>query len=87
MNVIIYSTAGNVETEQGIQEILREMTRDHAVITIAHRLNAIADSDEIHVFENGEITRKKVRINVKLKRVILYDLENGKQEKNMINTP
>lgn len=57
------TSAVDVETEQGIQEILREISRNRTVITIAHRLNTIADADEIYVFENGEIVKREVQAN------------------------
>ena len=57
------TSAVDVETEQGIQEVLREISRNRTVITIAHRLNTIADADEIYEFENGKIVRREVRAN------------------------
>ena len=57
------TSAVDVETEREIQEALREVSHNRTVITIAHRLNTIADADEIYVFENGEIVRKEVRTN------------------------
>lgn len=54
------TSAVDVETEQGIQEVLKEISRNRTVITIAHRLNTIADADVIYEFENGEIVRKEV---------------------------
>lgn len=55
------TSAVDVETEQGIQEVLKEISRNRTVITIAHRLNTIEDADEIYVFENGEIVKREVR--------------------------
>ena len=57
------TSAVDVETEREIQEALREVSHNRTVITIAHRLNTIADADEIYVFENGEIVRREVRTN------------------------
>ena len=57
------TSAVDVETEQGIQEALREISRNRTVITIAHRLNTIEDADEIYVFEDGRIAERKVRAN------------------------
>ena len=57
------TSAVDVETEQGIQEVLKEISRNRTVITIAHRLNTVADADEIYVFEDGEIARREVRTN------------------------
>ena len=57
------TSAIDIETEQGIQEVLREISRNRTVITIAHRLNTIVDADEVYVFENGEIVRREMREN------------------------
>lgn len=57
------TSAVDVETEQGIQEVLKKIAENRTVITIAHRLNTIADADEIYEFENGEIVRREVRAN------------------------
>lgn len=57
------TSAVDVETEQGIQTVLKEISRNRTVITIAHRLNTIADADEIYVFENGKIVRREARTN------------------------
>ncbi|KAL9980215.1 hypothetical protein ACROYT_G008770 [Oculina patagonica] len=43
------------DTEQTIWRIVREKLKDFTVITIAHRLNTIRDSDKILVLKNGEI--------------------------------
>ncbi len=57
------TSAVDVETEQGIQEVLKEISRNRTVITIAHRLNTIADADVIYEFENGEIVRREAQAN------------------------
>ena len=57
------TSAVDIETEQGIQVVLREISRNRTVITIAHRLNTIADADEVYVFENGAVVKREVREN------------------------
>ncbi len=50
------TSALDTQTEQSIQESLREMGQGRSVITIAHRLSTIADADVINVLEDGLVT-------------------------------
>lgn len=43
------------ETDQFIQKTIRELFRHCTVITIAHRLNTIMDSDRVLVLDSGEV--------------------------------
>jgi len=43
------------DTDELIQKMIRSEFKDSTVITIAHRLNTIADSDRILVLGNGEV--------------------------------
>ena len=43
------------DTEQTIWNIVREELKSSTVITIAHRLNTIRDSDKVLVLKNGEV--------------------------------
>ncbi|CAF0898354.1 unnamed protein product [Rotaria sordida] len=42
-------------TDSMIQSVIRDKFRDHTILTIAHRLNTIANSDRILMLEQGEI--------------------------------
>jgi len=43
------------QTDKIVQETIRKNLSDRTIITIAHRLNTIIDSDRILVLDNGEI--------------------------------
>ncbi|WP_316013002.1 ABC transporter ATP-binding protein/permease [Roseobacter sp. HKCCA0434] len=49
------TSALDSETEQGIQESLREMGEGRTVLTIAHRLSTVVHADRIVVLEAGEV--------------------------------
>jgi len=45
----------DIETDRLIQESIRETCLDVTVITIAHRVQTIVDSDRVLVMDNGRI--------------------------------
>jgi ATP-binding cassette subfamily B protein len=46
------------QTEQAIQETLREVARDHTTLVIAHRLSTVVDADRILVMDEGRIVEQ-----------------------------
>ncbi len=45
----------DIETDRLIQESIRETCLDVTVITIAHRVQTIVDSDRVLVMDNGRV--------------------------------
>ena len=46
------------QTEQVIQETLREVAKDHTTLVIAHRLSTVVDADRILVMDQGRIVEQ-----------------------------
>lgn len=45
----------DVETDNWIREIIKKEFKDHTVITIAHRMESIMESDLVAVLDNGTL--------------------------------
>jgi ATP-binding cassette subfamily C (CFTR/MRP) protein 1 len=56
------------ETDAAIQEMIRENFKDATVLTIAHRLNTIMDSDRVLVMDDGRIAELDTPQNLLAKK-------------------
>ncbi|MEO0343290.1 MAG: ABC transporter ATP-binding protein/permease [Pseudomonadota bacterium] len=52
------TSALDTQTERNIQHALRELSQGRSVITIAHRLSTVVDSDKILVLAKGEVVEQ-----------------------------
>lgn len=69
------TAAVDVETDQLLQQTIRSEFKDRTILTIAHRLNTIMDSDRIIVLEKGEVAEFDTPENLlKRKDSLFYSL-------------
>jgi len=76
----------DVETDQAIQETIRSQFSNRTIITIAHRLNTIMDSDRILVLDHGEAKEFDTPENLLKRQGLFYSLHNAekKEEESLI---
>ena len=48
----------DMQTDAFIQKVIKEKFRETTVITIAHRLNTIADYDKVVVMKRGKVVEQ-----------------------------
>lgn len=69
------TAAVDVETDRVLQETIRSEFKDRTILTIAHRLNTIMDSDKIVVLEQGKVAEFDTPENLlKRKESLFYAL-------------
>lgn len=69
------TAAVDVETDQLIQKTIREAFKERTILTIAHRINTIMDSDRIIVLDKGRVTEFDTPANLLNKKdSIFYSL-------------
>ena len=69
------TAAVDVETDRMLQATLRsELFAHRTIITVAHRLNTILDSDRIVVLDKGEVVEFDTPQNLISQRGIFYGL-------------
>lgn len=72
------TAAVDVETDKILQETIRKEFKDRTILTIAHRLNTIMDSDKIIVLDKGSVKEFDSPENLlKNKDGIFYSLVNS----------
>ncbi|CAF1086559.1 unnamed protein product [Rotaria sordida] len=66
--LLIDEATANVDhkTDRMIQEVIADKFRDRTILTIAHRLNTVANSDRILMLEQGEVAYFDVPSNIDL---------------------
>jgi ABC-type multidrug transport system fused ATPase/permease subunit len=66
--LLIDEATANVDyaTDRMIQEVIADKFRDRTILTIAHRLNTVANSDRILLLQQGEVTYFDVPTNIDL---------------------
>lgn len=69
------TAAVDVETDAMLQTTLRSnMFKDRTIITIAHRINTILDSDRIVVLDHGKVAEFDTPPALVRQRGLFYDL-------------
>ncbi|KAF2868308.1 multidrug resistance-associated protein 1 [Massariosphaeria phaeospora] len=77
------TAAVDVETDALLQTMLRgSMFRNRTIITIAHRINTILDSDRIIVLDHGEVAEFDTPAELVRRKGLFYDLV---KEANLLN--
>ena len=61
-----------MKTDAFIQKVLKENFQKTTIITIAHRLNTIANYDKVLVMERGEIIEEGSPIELIEKKGLFY---------------
>ena len=78
----------DMKTDAFIQRVIRERFSGTTIITIAHRLNTIADYDKVIVMRQGEIVEQGAPWRLLEKRGAFYEMvqtsKNAEEIKNKI---
>jgi ATP-binding cassette subfamily C (CFTR/MRP) protein 1 len=72
---VSFQAAVDVETDALLQTTLRSsMFKDRTIITIAHRINTILDSDRIVVLDHGRVAEFDTPAELVRKKGLFYEL-------------
>ena len=74
-NRTCFQAAVDIETDALLQATLRSnMFKDRTIITIAHRINTILDSDRIVVLDHGSVAEFDTPAALVRRKGLFYDL-------------
>ena len=74
-NQLLLQAAVDIETDSLLQATLRsDIFKDRTIITIAHRINTILDSDRIVVLDHGTVAEFDTPSILIEKKGLFYDL-------------
>ncbi len=71
------TSALDAENEKIVQAALDKIMAGKTSVIVAHRISTIRDSDEIVVFNEGEVVEKGKYEQLMAKKGIFYKLEKG----------
>ena len=76
----------DMKTDDFIQKVLKEKFSKTTVITIAHRLNTIADYDKVIVMKRGKVREIGIPLDLYEKKGIFYQMvkHTGKSEAKIV---
>ena len=74
------TSALDSQTEQEILASLREVSKNHTTLTIAHRLSTVIDADEIIVLEKGRIIERGTHQSLLNMEGMYTDMWNRQQQ-------
>ena len=76
----------DMRTDEFIQRVIREKFRSTTVITIAHRLNTIADYDKVLVMHRGQVAEEGSPLELIEKKGLFFRMvqNTGKNAKNIL---
>jgi ABC-type multidrug transport system fused ATPase/permease subunit len=63
------TAAIDTQTDRKLQATVREAFRECTVLTIAHRLNTIMDSDRIMILDEGKRSRRRAPVALQIRLV------------------
>jgi ATP-binding cassette subfamily B (MDR/TAP) protein 1 len=79
------TSALDAENEREVQASLDKLMVGRTIITVAHRIETIKNSDVIYVFEKGAIVEEGTYQELKMKQGVFSQLEKGEKNDGSIN--